>query len=143
MGLLGLYPSTNSNCLMNASIFIKFIIVVFLFSGCNSSSDDLFVGKWEAIEYTINEADQLYFNQITMTFNRDGSFFQQIITDQLVREDDGLWEFDKNEKTFKMSYDRNDQVVTWNIMEQKDDTFKMNNQEYRGFYVEWKFKRIE
>lgn len=120
-------------------VFIKMLIL----AACSAPPENFFVGKWEAIEYTVNGADQLAINNVTFVFDDDGNFQQNIVTNEHVRSDTGFWEFNHADGTFKLTYERNNQVVVWNVMEQKGNVFQMNNQEYRGFYVEWKFRRSD
>ena len=119
-----------------------FFILFLILAACSTTSDDLFVGKWSAVEYTVNDIDQLPYTKVTLDFTTDGTFLQTVTAHDVAREDTGIWEFNKSEGIFTMSYDRNDQVVLWNVMDQKKDSFQMNNQEYKGFYVEWTFERI-
>ncbi|MFN3555810.1 MAG: hypothetical protein ACK4VN_07595 [Bacteroidales bacterium] len=116
--------------------------VAFLW-GCQTPNESYFHGKWEAVEYFVNAEDQLAINKIFLTFTSEGGFEQTVMTHDQARHDEGTWVFNNSDKTFRMTYQRNGQVVTWKVLDQSRDHFHMNNEEYSGFYVEWKFKRID
>ncbi|GEM_PF-1356015 len=118
------------------------LFVLTVLGGCTSNPENNLTGEWEAVEYIVNEEDQLAFTTLNLELLKDGTFHQSIIKGEMEQARNGEWSYDHDQGMLHLEYE-NSVKNTWDIIQTEDDHLHMTNSETAGFFVEWKFKRVE
>lgn len=124
------------------SVIILTLVIIFIGSliSC-SNSDRQIIGKWDMVEYKVNNQDRFGEFSGEWTFYEDGRFVQSFPTSVDKKNiDEALWSINQGNDELILDYMNKKSVVKWKIIRLEDDTLRV---EYTipGFFIEREFAK--